>query len=99
MSVTMRIAGRGGTSHSFCAMYSLSMSFWMVPPSFAIGMPCFSARAMYMQSATMAGALMVIEVVTLSSGMPSKRTSMSRSVETATPPLPTSPAAIGRSAS
>ena len=32
MSTTMRTAGRGGTIHSFCAMYSLSMSFWMVPP-------------------------------------------------------------------
>ena len=28
---TMRTAGRGATIHSFCAMYSLSMSFWMVP--------------------------------------------------------------------
>ena len=37
MSVTMRTAGPGTTIHSFCAMYSLSMSFWMVPPSFAIG--------------------------------------------------------------
>ena len=34
---------------------------------------------------------MVIEVVTWSSGMPSKRISMSRSVEMATPSLPTSP--------
>ena len=45
-------------------MYSLSMSFWMVPPSFSMGTPCFSATAMYMHSATMAEALMVIEVLT-----------------------------------
>ena len=64
MSTTMRTAGRGGTIHSFWAMYSFSMSFWIVPPSFSIGTPCFSATAMYMHSATMAEALMVIEVVT-----------------------------------
>ena len=32
MSVTMRIAGRGGTSHACCAMNSLRQSFWTVPP-------------------------------------------------------------------
>ncbi len=48
MSMTIRTAGRGGTIHSFCAMYSLSMSFWIVPPSFVSGTPCFSATAMYM---------------------------------------------------
>ena len=52
-------------------MYSFSMSFWIVPPSFSIDTPCFSPTAMYMQSATIADALMVIEVVTRSSGMPS----------------------------
>ncbi len=36
----------------------------------------------------MAGPLMVIDVVTWSSGMPSKSTSMSRSVSTATPHMP-----------
>ncbi len=40
-----------------------------------------------------AGALMVIDVDTLSSGMPSKRTSMSRSESMATPHTPTSPSA------
>ena len=42
---------------------------------------------------------MVIEVVTLSSGMPSKRISKSFSVEIATPSLPTSPRLIEWSAS
>ena len=99
MSTTIRTAGRGGTIHSFCAMYSLSMSVWMVPPRRARGTPCFSATATYMASATMAGALMVIEVVTSPSGIPSKRISKSFSVETATPSLPTSPCDRGWSAS
>jgi hypothetical protein len=47
----------------------------------------------------MAGPLMVIDVVTLSSGMPSKSTSMSRSVSTATPHMPTSPSERGLSES
>ena len=42
----------------------------------------------------MAGALIVIDVVTSSSGMPSNRISMSSSVETATPSRPTSPSDI-----
>ena len=32
MSVMMRIDGFGGNIQDFCAMYSLRMSFWMVPP-------------------------------------------------------------------
>ena len=67
------------------------MSFCSVPPSLAIGTPCFSAAAMYIAQMTAAGPLMVIEVVTWSSGMPSKRISMSASDETATPHLPNSP--------
>jgi len=42
---------------------------------------------------------MVIEVVTWSSGMSLKRTSMSRSVSTATPHMPTSPSERGLSES
>ena len=38
-----------------------------------------------------AGALIVIETVTWSSGMPEKRTSMSSTVSRATPSTPTSP--------
>jgi hypothetical protein len=33
VSRTMRTLGRIGKIHSFCAMYSLRMSFWMVPES------------------------------------------------------------------
>ena len=61
--------------------------------------PCFLATAMYMASNTVAGALMVIDVDTLSSGMPSKSLSMSSSEDMATPTLPTSPAASGSSES
>ncbi len=71
----------------------------MVPPSRRIGTPRFSAVAMYMAQMTAAGELMVIEVVTLSRGMPSKSTSMSRSEEIATPHLPNSPSASGASVS
>ena len=80
-------------------MYSFSMSFWSVPPSFARGTPCFSPTATYIASAITAVALMVIDVVTSPSGMPSKSSSKSRSVEIATPSLPTSPRLIGWSAS
>jgi hypothetical protein len=47
----------------------------------------------------MAGPLMVIEVVILSRGIPSKSTSMSCSVSTATPHMPTSPRLSGESLS
>jgi hypothetical protein len=95
MSQTIFTAGRGGTIHSFCAMYSFSMSAWTVPPSLARATPCFSPTATYMASATIALALMVMEVVTSPSGMPSNSTSKSRSVATETPSFPTSPRLIG----
>ena len=71
----------------------------MVPPRRARGTPRPSATATYMARAIGAVALMVMEVVTSSSGMPSKRTSKSRSVEIATPSLPTSPRLMAWSAS
>ena len=71
----------------------------MVPPRAAAGMPRFSAAAMYMAQRMAAGALMVMEVVTWSRGMPSKSTSMSAREETATPHLPNSPRAGGSSVS
>ncbi len=37
MSPTRRIAGSIGKHHSFCAMYSLRMSVWIVPPSLSAG--------------------------------------------------------------
>ena len=50
---------------------------------------------MYIAQIAGAGLLMVIEVVTWSSGMSLKRISMSASEEIATPHLPNSPSAIG----
>ena len=37
MSVTSRIDGSGGKMYSFCAMYSLRMSVWIVPRSCSAG--------------------------------------------------------------
>src|SRR5712692_4055148 len=50
MSTTILSDGSGGQIHSFCAMNSFSMSFWMVPPSCVQGTPCSSATARYMAS-------------------------------------------------
>ena len=74
--------------------YSLRMSFWIVPLSFSGETPCFCPTAMYIASKTAAGALMVMEVLTWSRGIPSKRISMSSRESIATPTLPTSPMAI-----
>ena len=43
MSPSRRIAGSIGKHHSFCAMYSLRMSAWIVPASRSAGTPCCSA--------------------------------------------------------
>jgi hypothetical protein len=86
-----RIDGSGGYIHSFCAIYSFKMSFWMVPPSCESGILRFWAEAIYMAKIIAAGALIVIEVVILPSGMSLKRTSISSSESIATPHLPTSP--------
>jgi hypothetical protein len=99
MSVMIRIDGSGGKIHECWAMYSLRMSFWIVPPTLWKGTPCFSATARYMAKTIAAGPLIVIDVVTLSSGIPSKRISMSFSESTATPHIPTSPLARGESES
>src|SRR5688572_32177202 len=92
VSVISRMEGRGGKMYSFCAMYSLRMSFWSVPPIFFQSAPCFSATARYIASAIGAVELMVIETVTSSRLMPPKSVSMSASESMATPHLPTSPA-------
>src|SRR6266853_1380698 len=76
--------------YSFCAMYSLRMSFWSVPDIVFQSPPCFSATARYIAQMTAAGELMVIEVVTLARGILSKRTSISASELMATPHLLTS---------
>ena len=85
--------------YSFWAMYSLRMSFCKVPPTLLRSAPCFSATAMNMAQMIAAGLLMVMEVVTSSRLMPSKRVSMSAIVEIATPHVPNSPAALGSSVS
>ena len=56
--------------NSFCAMYSLRMSFCSVPPSFRYGMPRSSAAARYIAKRIGAGELMVIDVVTAPTSMP-----------------------------
>ena len=99
VSTTSDIAGLTGTIHSRCAMYSLRQSFWIVPPSRAKGMPRLSAAARYIAHTIEAGPLIVIDVVTSSRGIRSKRISMSRSVSTATPSRPTSPRESGSSLS
>ena len=74
-------------------MYSFRMSFWMVPLSFLASVPCSSATVWYISSSTAAGALIVIDVDTVPSGMPSKSVRMSPTESMATPTLPTSPCA------
>src|SRR2546430_609126 len=59
--------------YSFCAMYSLRMSFCSVPEIFLQSAPCFSATARYIAQMTAAGELMVMEVVTLASGTATAR--------------------------
>jgi hypothetical protein len=99
MSLKTRMEGAGGKSHSFWAMYSLRMSFWLVPPKASGCTPCFSAATTYIARRTIAGALMVMEVVISPIGMPSKSRSMSSSESTATPSVPTSPKDSGESES
>ena len=100
MSVTTRSDGAGGEIHSFCAMNSLSMSFWIVPPTRSHGTPLRSAITRYIASRTDAEQFTVIEVVTLSSGMPiEQRHHVVRWCVTATPSRPTSPSARSWSAS
>ena len=46
------------------AIYSLRMSFWIVPPSLLRATPCSSPTTTYIASSVAAVALMVIDVVT-----------------------------------
>src|SRR5262252_2030434 len=66
VSTTSLIEGAGGKMYSFCAMYSLRMSFWMVPEIFFQSAPCFSATTKYMAHKIEAGELMVMDTVVLS---------------------------------
>ena len=76
--------------NSFWAVYSLRMSFCVVPVSRDPAIPRSSATTRYIASSTAAGALIVSEVETSSSGMPSNSACMSTTVSTATPILPIS---------
>ncbi len=80
-------------------MYSFSTSFWMVPVSWLPATPCPAATSWYISSSVAAGALIVMDVETLSSGSPENRTRMSSTESIATPTLPTSPRASGSSES
>ena len=91
--------GRGGKSHSFCAMYSLRMSVCSVPPRRSHATPCRCAVARKNANAIGAGPLIVIEVVMSPSGMPSKSSSKSSRESVATPHRPTSPSLRGSSES
>jgi hypothetical protein len=75
------------------------MSFWIVPESAAGAMPRRRAITTYIDSSVIAVALIVIDVDTCSSGMPSNSRSMSSIESMATPTRPTSPAASGWSES
>ena len=75
------------------------MSFCRVPEIFEKSAFCFSATTRYIARKIGAGALIVCETVTESSGIPSKRTSKSARLDTATPHFPTSPSDNGESAS
>ncbi len=81
------------------ATYSLSTSFWTVPITASAATPWRCAATMYIATSTGAGALMVIEVLTASSGMSLNSSSMSATESMATPTCPTSPAARGSSLS
>ena len=73
------------------ATYSLRMSFCTVPDRARSGTPCRRATATYSASRMIAVALMVIDVDTRSSGMPSNSSAMSSRLSIATPTRPTSP--------
>ena len=75
------------------------MSFWIVPRSRPGSTPWRFATAMYIASRIEAGALIVMLVETWSSGISWNRVAMSSREEIETPTLPTSPMAIGSSAS
>ena len=75
------------------------MSFCRVPESSFQSAPWRSATTRYIAHNTLAGELMVIETVVLSSGMPANNVSMSSIESMATPHLPTSPSLLASSES
>src|SRR6266566_5790914 len=99
VSTTSRIEGSGGKIHSFCAWYSFRMSFWIVPRSVDQDAPRSSAIARYIAQMALAGELIVIDVLTSPTSIPSNRIFMSSRDETATPHVPNSPFASASSVS
>ena len=79
--------------------YSFSTSFWAVPRICDGSRPWRPQATWYIATSTAAGALIVIDVDTSSSGIPSNIASTSDAESTATPTRPTSPAARGSSES
>jgi len=77
MSANSRSDGLGGKMYVPRAMYSLSTSFWTVRSASTPGRPAPRRPIGYIRSSSAAGALMVIEVETLSIGMPPSSTRMS----------------------
>ena len=80
-------------------MYSFRISFWIVPLILCDGTPCSSATTIYIARRIIAGALIVIEVDTVSNGMPENNCRISSNEEIETPTLPTSPSDNSSSAS
>ena len=99
MLVISRMEGLGGYTYVPRAMYSFSRSFWIVPLMALAGTPCSSATNSYISSRIAAVELMVMLVLTWSSGRPESRMRMSAMLSMATPTLPTSPSARGWSLS
>ena len=99
MSEVRRMLGAGGNTYVPRERYSLTMSFCVVPASFAWSAPCSSATATYSANSHIAVALIVMDVFASAIGMPSKSARMSPMWLTGTPTLPTSPFASSSSGS
>ena len=93
MSVVSFKDGSGPKAKVFWPWNSLRESFCTVPRSSSQAMPRFRETDSSMLSSTMAGWLMVSEMLTWSKGMSWKRSSMSLTESMATPSRPTSPSA------
>ena len=105
MSAISRIDASGGKAYVPRERYSLMMSFWVVPASWAATSSgarsgfCSSATTWYIASIHIATALIVIEVFISVSGMSAKSLRISPRCGTGTPTLPTSPRLSGLSGS
>src|SRR5438552_8800482 len=87
-SLTSRIDGCTGKMNSFCAMYSLRISFCSVPPNFVNGTYVTTATARYMAKRIGAGELIVIDVVMSPTSIALKSVRISSTESIATPHRP-----------